>query len=32
VLTHLGPQRVVHLVVVDGQLLGEPDGRALAGR
>src|SRR5260370_1194169 len=27
---HLGPERVVDLVVVDGELLGEPDGGPLA--
>ena len=30
VRSHLGPERVVDLVMVDGELLGEPDGRPLA--
>src|SRR5205823_9229010 len=30
VAAQLGPQRVVDLVVVDGELVGEPDGRPLA--
>lgn len=28
--SHLGPERVVDLVMVNGELLGKPDGRPLA--